>query len=182
MKKFSLALLALAAALAITPAVKADTTYYYDFSEGRITASGMLSTTQIVGTDVYQATDGTINLNYGYGLLTGVLDTNPADMSAFQADNKLYPSSDWFSRNGTGLLLDLGGLLFNVNGTLVNMWGGNNQGWGVLINPDYSITEQDWVDYPGTFEVSTTPEPGSLFLLGTGLLGLGFLVRRQLAA
>jgi hypothetical protein len=36
--------------------------------------------------------------------------------------------------------------------------------------------------YLDNIEVAATPEPSSLFLLGTGLLGLGLLVRRQLTA
>src|ERR1035438_4831640 len=93
MKKFFLALLALAAALAITPAALADS-FNYTFTDGGITASGMLSATEIGNTGVYNATSGTINVNYGGGPLMGSLDTNPADLSPYGADNGLFPLSN----------------------------------------------------------------------------------------
>jgi PEP-CTERM motif len=177
MKKLSIGMAALALGIAIAPAAKADTTYYYEYVNGGITATGTLSGSEVGVTGEYDITSGTISVNYGAGASTGVIDSNPGDMAGFGADNVLYT----LSNSPNGLLLDVGGLLFNVNGTLVNLWGGNNNG---NVNagdlPDnYSITQQDWVDYPGTFVISETPEPSSLFLLGTGLLGLAVVLFRK---
>jgi hypothetical protein len=183
MKKFSLALFALAIAFAITPTVMADT-YYYHFNDGNITASGTLSAIEIGNTGVYEVTDGTININFGNGVLTGVLDQNPNLPNPFSPpcpwcggiDNLLYPSGNAPSQFNN-LLLDKYGLLFTVNGTYgyTNLWGGDNNGYGAAYS-----TNAAWSAYGGgTFEISTTPEPGSLFLLGTGLLGLAVIIFRK---
>jgi hypothetical protein len=179
-EKFSVALLALATIFAITPTAFADT-FSFTYTDGS-TADATGTLTGTGGSNgVFDLTSGTIDVSYdGGAILTGELDTNPADMAAWgNADNLLYPSSN----SPNGLLLDDQGLEFLLsNGVLVNMWGGDDNG---NVNPatlaNYSVTQQDWVDYPGTFDVSETPEPSSLLLLGTGLVGLAGLARRKLA-
>ena len=61
MKRFPLALLALAVALAITPAALADT-FYFNFDSSAVNANGTLVGTEIGNTGVYNITSGTINI------------------------------------------------------------------------------------------------------------------------
>jgi hypothetical protein len=184
--KFFLALLALAAALAIAPAALADS-FNYTFTDGSITANGSLSATEIGNTGVYNVTAGTINVNFGSGVMTGVLDPNPSSPNPYTPpcgycgtiDDLLYPTNNSPQEGNSpgGLLLDVDGLLFTVNGMYgyTNIWGGDNNGYGT----NYSISG-GWDAYGGgTFEVTPTPEPGSLLLLGTGLLGLAFVAFRK---
>jgi len=161
----------MAVALVIAPAALADT-YYFSFSGGGISASGTLVGTEIGNTGVYDITSGTINILNG--VFSGPPGSGTFDVgtnNAYGNDDFLYPSG-WSSY---GTYVDHGGLLFTVNGEFVNLWAGDNNYPGT----SYSLSYGDGIFYPGTMEISLTPEPGSLLLLGTGLLGLAFVVFRK---
>jgi hypothetical protein len=184
MKKFALALLALATALAITPAAMADT-FYFGYTSNDSTTGAFsitaLAATQVSGEWVASGGTGTF---FGLGLLPGTnltLTPNPnapnqatSPDGAFYFDNVLLP--------GQNPLITNGGLLFEItngpdNGDYLNIFS-NGAGPGTYEADIYS--NGGYVSDLGNFSLTgETPEPSSLLLLGTGLLGLAIVVFRK---
>jgi hypothetical protein len=184
MKKLALAIFAIVAVLAITPAVFADTLTFTITGSG-ITSSGTITVqpTATPGIDGITAITGTFSTsNHGgfSGAITGMPagsfdSSNPSSNSLSVWDNLLYPAGDSptvvYSGQTLpgGNLLDGYGLLFDVvGGYTVNVWG-NGSGNGYELSDGIST----YVDNTAPVNF-TIPEGDSLPLLGISLIGLAF--------
>jgi hypothetical protein len=213
MKKYAVALLTLAGALAITPVASADSyTFNYSgpvvtnpmqtisFNTVFTTTTGTGDITGITGTylDTANGLTGTLSL-YGTWSATPVSD---ADGTAVY-DNLFYPGNNapetiappFLNKNYVGGYFDGNGLLMTLtDGSStyeINFYADNT-------SPDYNVQEilsncnpnvancfldesdgTSQLYSPGSGQISSTPEPSSLLLLGSGLLGLAFIVYRK---
>lgn len=163
MKRISIALVALAVALTITPAAMADTFSHVWLGSGSYTVDAVY---------VFTETPGVTFSNPGLTALTpGWTDTNV---------NPWFSSASWpitssnltFTTNVTGVAnstytLDLYGML----GGVVEF----------STSATYSDDSWSWGDAKGlnAENTSVTPEPVTLLLFGTGLAGIGGFVRRR---
>lgn len=172
MKKFSLALLAMATALAISPAAKADSV------GGSIAVFGVSDTWN--ATSVSFTTDGTAA--GGTGTLANV------------SGDTLLSGFTFTTSDGTELFDVTGGVdapaTFTINGPVDVQQDTSTEleitGFGTITESGYTPTVGSFIltsSNSGTvsFEITanTAPEPSSLVLLGTGLLGLAFVVFRK---
>ena len=203
MKKQSLALIALATALAITSVARADS-FNFTFSDGAVSGLGTLTGAYEGVGNPWLITSGTGTFSDGDDSGSVSLVANPYGPGGSAQGGVGCPSGagcivydnllDLYQVSGA--YLDQNGLLFQFdgNGDYLNLFfsysvGGGGPvyyGWyDSLGNGDYSpegatgnfaITSSDISDNP-------VPEPGSYLLLGTGLFALaGLLLRRQVAS
>lgn len=170
MKKFSIALLALAAALAIVPAAKADTLSYTFVGSG---LDAKVDFTYIAGTGQITAVTGEV-------YSAGVDITSPTPISLVPNPNFPLPAiigdaqfDDVLSPSGP-FILDFYGVLIDAGGVDINIFS-NNGGYQWLD----SVTYPNSNNLSEPLVASPAPEPSSLFLLGTGLLGLAVVLFRK---
>jgi hypothetical protein len=186
MKSYGIPFIALAAALAITPAAMADT-YSYVYSDGTDTATGTLDVTSLGG-GTYGILGGTITISGPNGIDgSGVVlpdpsgpgsvwtEANPPNSGGadYIADNLFFPGQNP-QLDDDGFNFELTSYAGPAGGIWGNLWG-NGPGNYTLLEGAYNI------DSSGSFDATpaAVPEPSSLFLLGTGLLGLAFVAFRK---
>jgi len=181
MKKLYLMVCALALALVPTSRVHADT-FTFSFAGPLFSGSGTFTGTQIGVTDTYllSGITGTVTELTGPSNITGLLGIN-----AFQGNDNvlIYPpdlfGTRYFTHGGVSFAL-ANNHWINLNDTL----GFENSVDG--FGPGHAITVLQFdivdVDRVTTTPAATAPEPGTLWMLGTGLLGTAGAVRRRLRA
>ncbi len=141
-----------------------------------------------------------VSTNFTTADITG-LTGNDASISLANGDPQLYETGGPSQQN-PGLPADIfaikidgGGsqlITFEFTSDRQPVWGnfygkdGNNPetfayNSGFMITPSSTMTDfTGYIPTPDTFG-HQVPEPASLLLLGTGLLGLGFMARRKMA-
>jgi hypothetical protein len=172
MKKFSVALLALATAIAISPAAKADT-FDVTVTGGGVTAAFDLTGTS-AGGGVFTLTSGSVDVSGAVapaenGLFSFVAGTGTSPSSQFTYDSWFDPSTTYVD--------SANGLLF-INGSESEFnWFYNDGSYGPAGS--WGLWEEV-SGVPGyAMEITATPEPSSLLFLGTGLLVLAFILFRK---
>jgi len=176
-----IALIAMAAALAISPVARADSFTFTYTAGGGVSGSGTLDGT-FLGPGEWSLTSGSGSFNDGTNSGSIALTANPNAPGSSLSPSTYFTYDDLlFLWAGPGQVLDVDGLLFSFAGLELNLWdtggGPGTDGWG----------ENNGNSGSGTFTItgasippSEVPEPPTLPLLGAGLVGLSiFLVRRE---
>lgn len=188
MKKFSLAFLALATTLAIAPSALCD-------SFGYTTSGSKLGTYSAFDSDHAGFSSGPTERGVFANIEIPGIGGSPEDVhGGFNATGHPINGSFFFdnllhSKNPGEEFQDKGGTLVDISGqNLVLLSGSNSGGFGVENGRHFYFADKGSYHVSNEFQkgngavvndattLTVTPEPGSLFLLGTGLLGLALVL------
>ena len=171
------AVVLLAVCLMVPCVAQADGfTFQYTGTGGSSSASGELSATANGGGSFTAVSGGGLYSGFGYVNEAITLYANPSapgaaisPSGAIEYDNQLFPSG------GAAGLISYWGLLFTMADTSeVNIYQGGSTfdsyaGYLPGVGSD-----------TGTFTLTAVPEPGSILLMGTLLLGVAGALKRKL--
>jgi hypothetical protein len=193
MRKWPIAFFALAAALAIAPAAKADS-FDFSFTDGAVSGSGTLTGT-FEGPGSPWLITGCTSCTFDDGDDSGSVSlvanpAGPGGSSVADGGNITYDDLlDLFQVSGAyltenGLLLQFGddndiNIFFDYS---VGGGGPVYYGWyDSEGNGDYGFESATGSFTITSYDISTseTPEPGTLPLMATGLFGLAFILLRK---
>jgi hypothetical protein len=186
MKKYTIALLALATALAIAPALLADS-FNYTFTDGSVVATGTLTGNKVAAGE-FNITSGTISITGsaidGSGIFVPVLPngnfyTGGGTILTFTPlpDTDLFIGANPQIDNNGAFTFDITSGAGDGNG--IALWSnspGNYGGFGG------NWTFNDFgggASFDATQANAVTPEPSTWLLLGSGMIGLALVAFRK---
>jgi hypothetical protein len=179
MKQLSLALLALATALAIAPAALADTIA----AGSSFTVSGnipnLLSSTPTLTHVEVSAGSGTFaDINDSF-LTSAQVSSDISLNSSVVGDTFTVPVGD--VSDGKTITFTVGTVNFGANNSASGLGTITDTGFTTITNAYWSESINSAGNISFTFDTTapTVPEPSSLVLFGTGLLGLAFVAFRK---
>jgi hypothetical protein len=171
MTRLSLALCGLVlAALPSTSALADTVTFDFNFTSTKVSGTGTFTAVSD-GTDQFLIEGITGTTDTGNGTNRPI--TNLLAVGAFPNDGPndnlliFSPPSDTYSLDASGVSYEL------KNGAEINLF-------DALGHQGLQLNNATPVD--ASISITPVPEPGSLVLLGTGVLGLAGMVRRRLTA
>ncbi len=183
MSRLSLALCGLVlAALPCTSALADTFTFDFNFTSAHgISGSGVFTATSD-GTDQYlidTILSGTTNTGVGSSRkISTLLAPGSFPGSGNDANDNLL----FFSPHTETYSFDLNGMSYALNnGAEVNLFDVNGLREGVVLQRAGGNQIEQSADITITQVASPVPEPGTLALLGSGVLGLAGVVRRRFA-
>jgi len=106
--------------------------------------------------------------------ITGLIVT--ADVSSFAG-----PVSDYQCSGGPFYACNVTEETIGGQDEVIMVWNDIPPGGGIAAGAEFSMEPTGWANGQ-VFDAQVTPEPSSLLLLGTGLLGLAFLAFRKAKA
>jgi hypothetical protein len=186
MNKFGLTL-AMATAIALLPSIAKADGFNFTITGNGVTASGVITvaTTGTPGVDEITGIYGTYSdSGISNAQITGMYP-DPT-FSPIEDSHSLFIFDNLFYESGnSGLALDYYGMVFTLdNGGYVGVCGTSCTTGGLPYNLNVVDATGNYThNNEGigvTFSPAATPEPSSLMLFGTGVLGLAGAARRKL--